>query len=140
MIKICFLDSEERIIKASISNISQCHKAKERFIMIKNNLLLIPGENQISIINIEQYKLVRKIEVPGANWIYGVCMINKNMLFTGDQAKIIRQWKIEGDNLILISKKEKAHEDGVNVLINIGNKFIAAGSNDKKIKIWKIFK
>ena len=102
--------------------------------------MLIPGENQISIINTDQYKLVRKIEVPDANWIFGVCMINKNMLFTGDQAKIIRQWKIEGDNLILISKKEKAHEDGVNVLINIGNKYIASGSNDKKIKIWKIFK
>ena len=67
-------------------------------------------------------------------------MINKNMLFTGDQEKIIRQWKIEGDNLILISKKEKAHEDGVNVLINIGNKFIVSGSNDSTIKIWKIFK
>ena len=75
--------------------------------MIKKDLLLIPGENQISIINIDQYKLIRKIEVPGSKWICGVCMLNKNMLLTGDCAKIIRQWKIEGDNLILISKKEK---------------------------------
>ena len=63
-------------------------------------------------------------------------MINKNMLFTGDQAKIIRQWKIEGDNLILVSKKENAHDETIGVLLNIGNGFIASGSDDHSIKIW----
>ena len=62
--------------------------------MIKTDLLLIPGDNQISIINIDQYKLVRKIEVPGSSWIIGVCLLNKSMLLTGDGTKIIRQWKI----------------------------------------------
>ena len=104
--------------------------------MIKKDLLLIPGNNIISIINTEQYKLVRKIEVPGSNWICGVCMLNENMLLTGDYSKIIRQWKIEEDNLILVSKKEKTHDDIINVLLNIGNGFIASGSNDKTIKIW----
>ena len=50
--------------------------------------------------------------------------------------EIIRQWKIEGDNLILVSKKEKAHGNDINVLLNIGNGFIASGSEDKTIKIW----
>ena len=75
--------------------------------MIKRDLLLIPGNNQISIINTEQYKLVRKIEVPNSGSICGVCMLNKNILLAGDSSKIIRQWKIERNNLILISKKEK---------------------------------
>ena len=104
--------------------------------MIKKDLLLIPGKNIISIINTEQYKLVRKIEVPDSNWIYGVCMLNENMLLTGDGVKILRQWKIEEDNLILVSKKEKAHDNDINVLLNIGNGFIASGSDDKTIKIW----
>ena len=104
--------------------------------MIKKDLLLIPGENQISIINTEQYKLVRKIEVPSSYMIYGVCMLNKNMLFTGEQSKIIRQWKIEGDNLILVSKKENVHDRCINVLLNLGNGFIASGSDDYSIKIW----
>ena len=104
--------------------------------MIKKDLLLIPGYNIISIINTEQYKLVRKIEVPDSSWICGVCMLNENMLLTGDRAKIIRQWKIEEDNLILVSKKEKTHDNGINVLLNIGNGFIASGSEDKTIKIW----
>jgi hypothetical protein len=57
------------------------------------------------------------------------------MLFTGDESKIIRQWIIEGDNLILISKKEKTHDSGINVLLNMGNWYIASGSNDNTIKI-----
>ena len=134
--KICFYDLLERKIKASISDISKINGVQEWFIMIKKDLLLIPGYNIISIINTEQYKLVRKIEVPGSNWIYGVCMLNENMLLTGDDSKIIRQWKIEEDNLILVSKKENAHDDRVNVLLNIGNGFIASGSNDNTIKIW----
>ena len=63
-------------------------------------------------------------------------MLNENMLLTGDYSKIIRQWKIEEDNLILVSKKEKTHDNGINVLLNIGNGFIASGSDDNTIKIW----
>ena len=89
--------------------------------MMKKVLLLIPGENQLSIINTNEYKLIRSIKVPNANWITGVCLLNKDMLLTGDYSETIRQWKIEGDNLILISKKEKAHDSDINVLLNIGN-------------------
>ena len=134
--RICFYDLLERKIKASISDISKINDYREWFIMIKKDLLLIPGENQISIINTEQYKLVRKIEVQGSSWICGVCMLNKNMILTGEAAKTIRQWKIEGDNLILVSKKENAHDERINVLLNLGNGFIASGSEDESIKIW----
>ena len=104
--------------------------------MIKKDLLLIPGSNQLSIININEYKLIRKIEVPNASCITGVCLLNKDTLLTGDYAEVLRQWKIEGDNLILISKKENTHTDGINVLLNMGNGLIASGSDDKTIKIW----
>ena len=104
--------------------------------MIKKYLLLIPGENEISIINIEQYELIRKIDVQGSGEIYGACMLNQNMILTGDATGIIKQWKIDGDNLILISKKENAHDKGIITLLNIGNGFIASGSGDNSIKIW----
>ena len=134
--KICFYDFLERKIKSSINNISKLNGKKEWFIMMRRDLLLIPGENKISIININQYKLVRIIEVPGAGWITGACMLNKNMLLTGDSAKIIRQWKIEGDNLVLISQKTQAHDGAIGVLLNMRNGLIASGSDDKTIKIW----
>ena len=65
-------------------------------------------------------------------------MVNKNILFTGDKQGIIRTWNIEDDNLILILKKENAHNRCINTLLNIGNGHIASGSDDNLIKIWKI--
>ena len=85
--------------------------------MMRKDLLLITGENKISIINVNNYKL-RIINVPGAGCIWGVCILNQNMLLTGDE-NTIRQWRIEGDNLILISKKEKAHDDYILNLLNL---------------------
>ena len=126
---ICFYDILEREIKKRIPNINKCNGYAERFIMIREDLLLIPGENQLSIINTNEYKLTRIIDVPNTNYIYGVCLLNKNMLLTGDKSKIIRQWKIDGDNLTLISKKEKAHDKDINVLLNMGNGLIASGSD-----------
>ena len=134
--KICFFDIFERKIKATISNISKYNGCREWFIMIKKDLLLIPGSSQLSIVNTNEYKLIRTIDVPNASTITGVCLLNKNMLLTGDYAEIIRQWKIDGDNLVLISKKEKTHDSDINVLLNMGNGFIASGSDDCSIKIW----
>ena len=104
-------------------------------IMIIKDLLLITGENKISIINVNNYKL-RIINVPESNWIDGVCILNQNMLLTGDESKIIRQWRIEGDNLILISIKENAHDNYILTLSKIGNGLILSGSGDKSVKIW----
>ena len=127
---ICFYDLLERKVKSSISNISNYN-----MIMMTKDLLLITGENKISIINVNNYKL-RIINVPGAGYIRGLCILNQNMLLTGDESKIIRQWRIEGDNLILISKKEKAHDDDITDLLNLGNGHIASCSFDETIKIW----
>ena len=134
--RICFYDIFKRKINASISGIDKYNGYKEWFIMIKKNLLIVPGNNKISIINTDEYKLIRTIEVPNSGWITGTCLLNKNMLLTGDFSETLRQWKIEGDNLILMSKKEKTHDDDINVLLNLGNGFIASGSVDYTIKIW----
>ena len=63
-------------------------------------------------------------------------MFNKNMLLTGDGEGIIRLWRIEGNNLILVSKKEKAHDGPIYDLVNLGNGNIASDSWDMTIKIW----
>ena len=104
--------------------------------MISKELLFIPGYNKISIININYYELFREIEVPYSGWIRSACILNENIILTVDDNSIIREWKIEGDNLILISKKEKSHNSYITTLLNMGNGYIASGSYDKLIKIW----
>ena len=104
--------------------------------MMTKNLLLAIGQNKLSIININLHNKIRTIDVSGSNLIYCACMLNENILLTGDQNKRIIQWKIEGDNLQLISKKENAHEDQIYTLSKIGNGLIISGSYDKFVKIW----
>ena len=104
--------------------------------MITKDLLFIGGENKISIINVNQYNLVRIIDIPGSSWISAICILNKNIILTGDYSEIIRQWRIEGDNLILISKKEKTHSKDISCLLNLGDGHIASGSDDNTIRIW----
>ena len=50
--------------------------------MIRKDLLLIPGYYKLSIINTEQYQLVKEITNIYNNWVSGVCMLSKNMLLT----------------------------------------------------------
>ena len=133
---ICFSDLIQRKIKSKINNINSNGLIFWNFIMISKELLLIPGINKISIININEYNIIKIIDVPNSNSIIGVCMLNENILFTGDENGIIREWKIEGDNLILISQKENSHNGKIYALINIGNEHIASGSVDQLIKIW----
>ena len=104
--------------------------------MISKELLLIPGINKISLININTHNLLKTIDVPNSNKITSVCILNENILLTGDYNGAIKQWKIEGDNLILISIKENAHNGIIWSLIKIGDEHIISGSGDNSIKIW----
>ena len=63
-------------------------------------------------------------------------MLSENMIVMGSYLKAIYQWKIEGNNLIFMSGKEKTHDKDINVLLNLGNGLIASGSSDNTIKIW----
>ena len=132
---ICFYDLNQRKKISSINNINKLNGNYERLIMISEELLLIPGKNKISIIDVNKYNIIRIIDINGSGCICGVCMLNENKLLTGDYNEIIRQWEIEGDNLILVSQKEKAHNADINYLIKIGNGHIAS-ADDKTIKIW----
>ena len=120
---VCFFDLSERKIKTSISNISIYDSCRLKLIMINEELLLIPGFSKISIINVNHYRLVRVIDVDGSGSIAAVCLLNKNILITGD-------------NLIPAYKKENSHDEIINVIIILGNGHFASCSDDNFIKIW----
>ena len=104
--------------------------------MISKDLLLITGEYKISIVNVNIYNIINVIEESGSGWIFSACLLNKDIILTGDEKKRIIQWKIENDNLKLISIKENAHDNEINTLLKLGNGLILSGSCDNTVKIW----
>jgi len=130
-LSICFFDLIERKIITRIKNIRS-----KSFKMISKDLLMITGKNEILIADINSYNLLRTIDIPNSGNIQDVCMLNENLLLTCDENKNIIQWKIKGDNLILIYKKENAHERWIITLLKIGDDQILSGDGDGYIKIW----
>ena len=63
-------------------------------------------------------------------------MLNKDIIITGDENKRIIQWKIENDNLKLISIKENAHDNSIYTLSKLGDGLILSGSYNNSVKIW----
>lgn len=130
-----FYDLNERKIKASIGEMNIT--GAEPFNMITENLLIIGGYNEIYIIDVNRHQLIRAIDVPDAGLIFGFCEIKEGMFLTGGEDSTIRQWKIEGENINLFSKKEEADESVISGLIQLGDGKIASLSGDESIKIWK---
>ena len=126
----------KRNIKAFITGISKRNGTDEWLIMLNESFLAVPGKNIITIINVNLYKIVRIIKADYSGWIMGSCILNENILLTGDNNYYIRQWKIVEDNLLLISKKEYSHKGDINTLINLGDGHFASGSDGGTVKIW----
>ena len=133
---ICFFDLLERKLITRINNINKRIGTYDWFTMISKDLLMITGDNKISIINVNLHSLVRTIDVPDSSWINVTCLLQENQLLTVDNNKKIIQWKIEGDNLILISKKENAHETSIGALLKLGDGHILTGDDNGIVKIW----
>ena len=133
---ICFFDLLERKMIKKINNISKQTGRFESLVMLKKDLLLVTGENKLSIINVNSHHLKKVIDVQDSGWITTACKLNKNMLLTVDYNKRVIQWKIQSDNLELISKKENAHDGVISTLTKLGNGHIITGSWDKFVKIW----
>ena len=132
---IIFYNLNEKTIKKEI-NTENTAGGLGIFNMITKDLLIYSSENAINIINVNQYKIIRKIEIPNSKYHYGFCKLNKNIFLTTDSYGMINQWEIRDDNIYLISTKEKAHERLIYALINMGNGKIASCAADNSIKIW----
>jgi len=131
--EIIFFDLNKRKNKLIIENITA---AWNSFCMINNDLLLIGGRNMIYILNINECKKIREINIPNSGYIYATCKLNCNIIIIGDDYGNLMKWRIEKDNLILISKKENAHNRTIYAILNLFNTHIVTSSRDHAIKIW----
>ena len=133
---LCFFDLNERKNITKINNISVSYYYLDSLLMMTNDLLLAAGENKLTIINVNSHSVIRSIDVSGSSSIYAACLITNDMILTCDDNHKIIQWKIDGDNLRLIGKKENAHDTYIYTIKKIGNGLIMSGDNNGEVKIW----
>ena len=135
---IYFYDIIKRKMINKINNIMSS-KNSNSFQMITKDLLLITGNQKLYIINVNQHNLVRVVKVPGSSMIYFSFILNQNIIITGDALKNLIQWRIEGDNLKLISKKENAHGKCICTMLKLRDGyFLSCSISDYGITIWKL--
>jgi WD40 repeat protein len=133
---ICFYDLLKKIIIKKINDINDDCCGCNFLNLLTKDLLLSTGIDKLYIINVNEHNITRIINAPGSNYIMVSCILNNNTLLTGDYNRNIKQWKIEGDNLNLISTKENAHDSSIISLIKLEDGYILSGSDDGEIKIW----
>ena len=80
---------------------------------------------------------MNEIKISGSSCITCFCTINDNILLTGDCSNSIRQWKINGENLIQEFLKEKSHESQIRMIEKYDNGLIVTCSDDASFKIWQ---
>jgi hypothetical protein len=104
--------------------------------MITKDFLLLIEFEELIIINVNTHKVLRKIKVPDSGNIYASCMLNKYNFIFGDFKKNIQHWRIEDDNLKLISIKKTAHDGTIYALLLLRDGHILSGDSKGEIKIW----
>ena len=131
---ICFYDFIKKKTNKTMSNITVTDF--KSLLMLSRDLLLICRYNKITIMNVYTYNIVRSIDVPDSDWITSVIRFNKDQIVTADENKRIILWKIEGDNLRMITKNDKAHDGCIFSLTKLPNGTILTGGLDCSAKIW----
>ena len=83
----------------------------------------------------QNYDLIKKIEINSG--CYSICYLSNGNILTGHHNGNIKEWKLNNNELNCIGEKEGVHDDEINVICEIKNKFILSGALDK-INIYKI--
>ncbi len=99
--------------------------------------LLVGATNAILIFDINQHRQIKEIESNNSNVIMSFIKLDKNCLLSADCKGNIKQWIINGDNLILENEKNNAHEGQIRMIRRNEEGLIITCSDDYSIKIWK---
>ncbi len=127
---IIFWDINESKKKTSFS--VECYGLWNNIQKINDHNVIIGGEKCIYLF--KNYDL-KKIKINSG--CYSICYLSNGNILTGHHNGNIKEWKFDGDELNYVGEKEGVHDDEINVICEIKNKFILTGALDK-INIYKI--
>ena len=132
--KIQFFELKSRKLKEIIKlNRNICWSPCNLLCMMNERCLCVGGENKITIIDVYNKNIINEIKESGVN----MCLykLNDTTLLSGNDNGEIDQWKIDGNNLCFLNKKQKAHNKCIRDIIRFNNSIISC-SDDYLIKIW----
>jgi len=132
--KIQFFELNTRKLKEIININRDIHWNPSNLLcMINERCLCVGGAKKITIIDVYNKNIISEVEESGTHRC--LYKLNDNILLTGKDNGDITQWRINGNNLTFVNKKEKAHQDSIYEIIRFNNLIISC-SNDNSIKIW----
>ena len=71
------------------------------------------------------------------SYCYCLCYLSYGNILTGNDNGTIKEWEFRNNELKCIGEN-KVHDKLISVIYEIKNKFLLCGSEDKKIKIYKL--
>ena len=102
---------------------------------IRKNVIAVGGLNCISVVNCKSYQIEGKIMNASFSYVEMIMKMKDGNLLCGNQ---------EGDIVVINSKsckvvylREGIHKGSVNTIISLGQRYLATGSHDCWINIWK---
>ena len=132
--KIQFFELNSRKLKEIININRDIRWAPGNLLcMMNERCLCVGGANKITIIDVYNKNIISEVEESGVNRC--LYKLNDNILLTGKNNGDITQWRINGNNLTFVNKKEKAHQSYICEIIRFNNLIISC-SLDHSIKIW----
>ena len=132
--KIQFFEINSRKLKEIINIYRDIHWSPGNVLcMINEKCLCVGGQDKITLIDVYNKNIIREFIDNGIHQC--ILKLNDNILITGKNNGDITQWKINENNLIIISKKGKAHQNTIREIIRFNNLLISC-SSDYSIKIW----
>ena len=105
--------------------------------MMNERCLCVGGKNKITIIDVYNKNIISEVEERGVHRC--LYKLNDNILLTGNNNGDIIEWKINGNNLLFVKKKENVHQHFICQIIGFNNDFIISCSEDYSIKIVPVF-
>ena len=104
---------------------------------LSDTYLLVGATNSILLFDINQHRQIKEIESENSSVITSFIKIDNKCLLSADCKGNIKQWIIDGDNLILENVKNNAHEGQIRMIRRNEEGLIITCSDDQSIKIWK---
>ena len=104
-----------------------------KFCKANDKLLIVCGSNNLFLVDIQSYQLIKTINCESIVSIYKVA---DNLVLSGQSNGDIKQWECNERDIKLFSYKNKAHQGNIMVIFKLNN-FIISGCSGGEMKFWE---